>query len=208
MIKPTVHILSLNGGNINSIINALEKIGAQAQEVRTKSDLESATHLIIPGIGHFDRAMKHLQESNLISTLKLVIREKRIPTLGICLGMHLLAKNSAEGDKDGLNILTDSTVTELKVTNSEHFKIPHNGWNTLTIEKNCSLLEGISEKDEFFFLHKYVWQSADTHEVVATTEYESGFPSVIGNNNCWGVQFHPEKSHEAGLRLLKNFIQL
>jgi len=207
MTKKTVHILSLNGGNITSVINALEKIGAHGKEVQTKSDLEQATHLIIPGIGHFDRAMNYLIEKDFIETLITAIQEKRIPTLGICLGMHLLGNKSDEGESKGLGIINAETH-QLKVKNALHYKIPHNGWNTLNIEKACALLDGINEDDEFFFLHKYAWKSEAGPEVYATTSYEMDFPSVIGIENCWGVQFHPEKSHEPGLQLLRNFIQL
>lgn len=207
MRNKIVHILSLNGGNLVSVINAFEKLDVTCVEVRSKADLENATHLVIPGIGHYDRAMNYLKEKDLVSALKSLILEKQLPTLGICLGMHLLATKSAEGKQKGLGIF-DASVEELQVSNSLQYKIPHNGWNTLVFEEKCKLFEGITETDEFFFLHKYVWKSHLSSEVFASANYERNFPVAIGKNKCWGVQFHPEKSHDAGLQLLQNFIQL
>jgi glutamine amidotransferase len=201
-----IHIVSLNGGNISSVINALELLGVQWKIADTPDELNHARNLILPGIGHFGSAMSYLNEKGFTEILRAKILEQKIPTLGICLGMQLLAQSGSEGNTAGLGIF-DSSVLELKATDTFRYKIPHNGWNTLVIEKQCALLDGITERDEFFFLHKYIWKSKTGFEVFAETSYESSFPSVIGSGNCWGVQFHPEKSHEAGLQLIKNFVQ-
>ena len=207
MTKPSIHILSLNGGNVTSIINALDKIGVASTVIQEKSDLENATHLIIPGIGHYDRAMNYLEANGLFSLLRLKIIEQQTPTLGICLGMHLLAGSSEEGKSTGLGIF-DVEVKELKVSNTLRYKVPHNGWNTLIKTQDCPILSGIETNEEFFFLHKYTWDTVSPSHIYANTIYDISFPAIVGQNNCWGVQFHPEKSHDAGLQLLKNFIQL
>lgn len=206
MKLPVIHIVSLNTGNVSSVANALDQIGVQWKIAKTVDDLLDARNFILPGIGHFGSTMNSLDQQGFTEILRSRINEERIPTLGICLGMQLLAKSSSEGNASGLGIF-DSTVIEMKAENTLRFKIPHNGWNTLDIKKNCVLLDGINERDEFFFLHKYAWKSETESELVATTNYEIAFPSVIGKNHCWGVQFHPEKSHSAGLQLLKNFAQ-
>lgn len=206
MKKPVIHIVSLNGGNVSSVINALEQLGVQWKIADSQVELDNARNLILPGVGHFGSAMNYLNEKGFTEILRAKILEQRTPTLGICLGMQLLAQSGSEGNTTGLGIF-DSSVLELKATDSVRYKIPHNGWNTLIIEKESLLLDGIEETDEFFFLHKYIWKSKTGSEVFAKTSYESSFPSVIGSGNCWGVQFHPEKSHEAGLQLLKNFVQ-
>ncbi len=206
MKAPVIHIVSLNGGNVSSVTNALEQLGVHWKIADSPAELINAENLILPGIGHFGSTMNYLNEKGFTEVLRAKILKQKAPTLGICLGMQLLAQFGSEGNAAGLGIF-DSTVLELKATDTVHYKIPHNGWNTLIIKKECPLLNGIKETDEFFFLHKYIWESKTGAEVFAETSYESSFPSVIGSGNCWGVQFHPEKSHEAGLQLLKNFVQ-
>ena len=206
MSSKTVHILDLNTGNVGSVAKAFHSLGANAEIVRSKVDLQNATHLVLPGIGHYGTAMERFVQLDLLDTVLKHINDNK-PFLGICLGMQMLSTHSEEGNCKGLGIF-DANVRELKVSAPTKFKIPHNGWNTLKKVKDCPLLENISETDEFFFLHKFAWDSPGQTEVFAVTAYESSFPSVIGSGNCWGVQFHPEKSHEAGLQMLKNFMAL
>ena len=206
MSAKVVHILDLNTGNVGSVAKAFASIGAEVKIVCTKTDLEDATHLILPGIGHFGTAMERFTQLDLLDPVLQYIREDKA-FLGICLGMQLLSGFSEEGDCNGLCIF-DARVKQLLVTDSTKYKIPHNGWNTLEKVKDSPLLENISETDEFFFLHKFAWHSSNQYEVIALTEYEMKFPTVIGYKNCWGVQFHPEKSHESGRKLLSNFLKL
>lgn len=201
-----VAVLDIQCGNIGSVLKALENAGATAKTVNTTVDISEATHLIIPGVGHFDRAMKHLENAGLISAIQQRVANNK-PTLGICLGMQIMAVKSDEGELAGLQLF-DAEIRELRPQDTQRYKVPHNGWNTLEAQNHCLLLDGISANDEFFFLHKYVWQSHADAEVFATTTYAIDFPVIIGKGNCWGVQFHPEKSHDAGLRLLHNFMRL
>jgi glutamine amidotransferase len=201
-----IQILQLNSGNIDSVATAFRKVGAHVQLVTQKSELSNSASIVLPGVGHFQNAVEHLKAVGLFDSIK-EFASKDHPILGICLGMHLLASHSEEGDSGGLNLF-DARVKELKMENTVRYKIPHNGWNTLHIEKQTPMLKGINENMEFFFLHKYSWQTSNSTDVFATSIYESQFPAVIGKGNCWGVQFHPEKSHDAGLQLLENFIQI
>ena len=206
MNRPLVHILDLNTGNVGSVAKAFTAIGAEVKIVRTKTDLENATHLVLPGIGHFGTAMERFVQLDLLDSVLQYIREDNA-FLGICLGMQLLSGFSEEGNCKGLGIF-NAQVKQLSVPDTIHFKIPHNGWNTLKKVNDCPLLENISETDEFFFLHKFAWHSSNQSEVIALTEYGIEFPTVIGRHKCWGVQFHPEKSHESGRKLLSNFLKL
>ena len=199
-----VHIFEL-GGNVSSVVNAFHQLNVDCTVIRHSNDVLQASHLILPGIGHFSNAMTRLEELDLVGATKVHIQNQK-PFLGICLGMQLLASFSEESQSNGLSIF-NATIKEMLVSNSEQFKIPHSGWNTLKFKQNSPLFNGLSENDEFFFLHKYHW-SGHENNTFATTEYEHEFPSVIGSNNCWGVQFHPEKSHDSGLRLLENFLKL
>lgn len=205
-MSETVHIINLGQGNISSVQRAVQTLGVQTCITNSVNELQSAERIILPGVGHYDLAMNFLRNNNLLAVLKQHIQDNK-PLLGICLGMQLLANESEEGNTKGLGIF-DAEVKQLKTDDSMRWKIPHNGWNTLTIKSPCALLEGISETDELFFLHQYYWKSAPGNEVHATTRYDSEFASVIGKDNVWGVQFHPEKSHAVGLRILSNFLNL
>lgn len=206
MNKVVVHVLDLHTGNVGSVAKAFQSIGADVKIAGSKADLENATHLVLPGIGHFGTAMKQFADLDFLETVLQHIKEDKA-FLGICLGMQLLSQYSEEGNCNGLGIF-EATIKQLQVSDPIRFKIPHNGWNTIEIVKDAPLLKGISETDEFFFLHKFAWNSYNQSEVIALTEYDIKFPTVIGNNKCWGVQFHPEKSHESGRKLLSNFLNL
>lgn len=201
----SVAILDIQCGNIHSVNHALKTIGVDARIINRRDELKNADAIILPGIGHFDQAIKQLTELKLLSPLKQHIDSGK-HFLGICLGMQVLANSSEEGELVGLEIFNQQ-ISELKNQEFTTFKVPHSGWNTLNIVKDCALLKGISVSDEFFFLHKYCWKG-DSDEVFAVTNYGQNFASVVGRENCWGVQFHPEKSHQAGLRILENFISL
>lgn len=203
----TVNILHLNGGNLLSIQNMFQTIQARANIISTPSELKHTERLIIPGVGHFDRAMQHLKREGMTEVLQELIQIRKIPVLGICLGMQLLGKSSEEGTLPGLGVLPYRT-TRWTPHDSFRFKSPHNGWNTLNPVQKHPIITGISQQDAFFFLHRYRVTDAGKETVIATTEYESVFPSIVASENLIGVQFHPEKSLEAGQQVLTNFLQL
>lgn len=187
-------------GNIHSIQKAIEKAGGNTLIVNKSEELESVDKVIIPGVGSFKDAMQELEKDNLLKSLSLFIKEK--PTLGICLGMQLLAKIGFEyGETKGLSII-EAEVKPIIV----NAKVPHVGFNKIDIIKPNALLKDL-ENEEFYFMHSY--EMINFHDVSSTTVYaDHQFVSSISKGNIYGVQFHPEKSREAGIKLFKNFIEL
>lgn len=187
-------------GNIHSIKKAIEKAGGIVKIVNTTEELDSVDKIVIPGVGSFKDAMNELQKDKLLESLKKAVQRK--PTLGICLGMQILATIGFEyGMTQGL----EAIKAEVKLM-SVNAKIPHIGFNAIDIVKSNSLLSGL-ENEEFYFMHSY--EVVNFHDVISTTEYAGHlFVSAVQKDNIFGVQFHPEKSREAGIKLFKNFINL
>lgn len=187
-------------GNIHSIKKAIEKAGGVVKVINTKEELESVEKLVIPGVGSFKDAMQELQKSGLLDALKVAATTK--PTLGICLGMQILSTLGFEyGKTKGLSLI-NAEVKPMIVD----AKVPHMGFNKIDVVKSNRLLNGL-ENEEFYFMHSY--EVVNYTNIVALTEYEGHkFVSSLQQNNLYGVQFHPEKSREAGIKLFKNFIEL
>ncbi|MCM8783602.1 MAG: imidazole glycerol phosphate synthase subunit HisH [Candidatus Omnitrophica bacterium] len=201
-----VAIINYRMGNLRSVAKAFEKVGAGVLVTSKIKDLKEAKAIVLPGVGAFGQGMKHLKELGIISVLKDEIN-KRKPFLGICLGMQLLLSYSEEhGKHKGLDIIKGFVKRF-----PENFKIPHMGWNQVKIRNPKSeirnkILKGIPDGSYFYFVHSYYVVPEDKKVIVATTDYGIGFPSVIQKENIWGVQFHPEKSQEWGLKIIKNFV--
>ncbi len=170
-------------------------------------DVLASKKIILPGVGHFATAMSSLKRLGLIDVLNEVVLEKKKPILGICLGMELMAKSSEEGTASGFGWL-DARTIRLDIPADDRHKIPHMGWNQVEIRKSSGLLNGIDEGSEFYFAHSYHLELDDRSDLLTETQYGIGFPSAIEKGNILGVQFHPEKSHDAGARLLKNFVEM
>lgn len=204
-------LFPLRGGNVQSLVRAFQKLGVTAHIAQDISDLNDATHVVLPGIGSFEKAMEQLDHLGWKQQLLHKIQDGRTFTLGICLGMQLLGESSEETSQSnscaGLSLIPGKVV-RFTIENTTHFKIPHNGWNNVEPLLNDPLLEGLHSSDQFYFLHAYHYAEVNPSHVLGTTQYEHTFPSVVKNQRCYGVQFHPEKSHEAGLTLLRNFINL
>lgn len=196
MSRLNIGIIQYGAGNQASIRNAIEQFGANGFPVNTKEELDKADKLIIPGVGHAGRAMQNLNTAGLADA----ICQTEIPLLGICLGMQLLGKFSAEGNTSCLNVCDFETHKfDIKL------KIPHMGWNKVKLTDN-PLFHKLNTNEWFYFVHSYfVPKSAHT---IATSNYEIDFVAAVWQNNFWGVQFHPEKSAEKGLQIIKNFIEL
>ncbi|WP_310441014.1 imidazole glycerol phosphate synthase subunit HisH [Sulfurimonas sp.] len=187
-------------GNIHSIKKAIEKAGGVVKVINTKEELESVEKLVIPGVGSFRDAMQELQKSGLLDALKVAATTK--PTLGICLGMQILSTLGFEYGKTKGLALINAEVKPMVVD----AKVPHMGFNKIDVVKSNRLLNGL-ESEEFYFMHSY--EVVNYTNIVALTEYEGHkFVSSLQQNNLYGVQFHPEKSREAGIKLFKNFIEL
>lgn len=170
-------------------------------------DLTEADKIILPGIGHFAKAMANLKELGLLDALNEAVLIKRKAVLGICLGMELMALTSEEGDTPGLQWL-DAEAVRFNISASTRHKVPHMGWNKIQITKLSALMKGVEDLSEFYFAHSYHLKINDRSDLLNETEYGLPFPSAVERNNIFGVQYHPEKSHHTGVRVLKNFIDM
>jgi glutamine amidotransferase len=192
-------------GNLGSIANMLKKVGAKALISSDKQVIGDAEKLVLPGVGAFDNAMKNLQKLDLIEILNKKALEEKIPILGICLGIQLFTKRSDEGTLPGLGWIDAETIALAKHIDTHKLKIPHMGWNTVKVEKENPLI-GTRDGDlRFYFVHSYFVKCAFPRDVLSTTNYGIDFTSGIQKDNIFGVQFHPEKSHKFGMKLLSNF---
>lgn len=194
-------------GNLNSVKKMLNRLKVESVVSSDAQDIADARKIILPGVGHFGRAMSNLKELKLLDALNEAVLGKRKPTLGICLGMQLFARRSAEGDSAGLNWLAAEAV-KFEVSDRRKYKVPHLGWNRVKTRKDSRLMEGIADAAEFYFVHSYHVALENPADELGETVYERAFSSALEKDNIFGVQFHPEKSHDAGARLLRNFIEL
>jgi imidazole glycerol-phosphate synthase subunit HisH len=194
-------------GNLRSIQNMLDRAGIESVISSQPDELRSASKLILPGVGHFRFAMKSLYERGLVEVLNERVLAARVPILGICLGAQLLGRGSEEGDSSGLNWVPMDTVGFDRTLMQHGEKVPHMGWAT-TNHTGCALFQGMSEAPRFYYVHSYHFRCDDPGTVMCTAVHGYTFASGIAFGNIFGVQFHPEKSHVYGQRLLKNFMSM
>ncbi len=198
-------IIDYGMGNLGSVQNALKKIGKTAIVSSSRAEVSAATKIILPGVGSFDMAIHNLHKMGIFHTLKEKIINNNTPTLGICLGMQLLTRGSEEGKFEGLNAI-DADTRRFDFTNvSIGLRVPHIGWNTLHQKKESRLFKEMPDKARFYFIHSYVVKCTDCHDVLSYTNYGYDFVSSFEKENILGCQFHPEKSHQNGMQLLKSF---
>ena len=202
-----ITIVDYGVGNLGSILNMLKKVGAKAQTSCDPDVLRQAEKLILPGVGAFDPGMRKLNEVELVPLLNELVLEKKVPVIGLCLGMQLMTNGSEEGVEAGLGWIDAETVRFKFGPENAHLKIPHMGWNTLDIRRQHPLVEELGPESRFYFVHSYHIVCADEADVVAYTDYGYPLAAVINKGNIMGAQFHPEKSHKYGLQLLKNFAE-
>jgi len=203
-----IAIIDYGVGNIRAFANIYKKLGVPLIIAKTADDLIGAKKLILPGVGAFDHAMDQLQKSGMRAFLDDMVIKEQIPVIGICVGMQMLAKSSDEGKLDGLGWI-DASVK--KFDESEiRFKthLPHMGWNDIKLVRENKILKGLEKDAKFYFLHSYYFHCNQSEDVIAEADYGIEFSCAINKNNVYGVQFHPEKSHEYGIQLLKNFSDL
>lgn len=199
-------VIDYGMGNLGSIKRSLEECGADVIVSDNPNDLESASLIVFPGVGAFKDGMKKLQERGWIDKIKKAVQEDKIPFLGICLGMQLLAETGYEGGKtQGLGLIPGE-VNLLKADSAET-RIPHIGWNEVNLTKDNPLFSGINNKTDFYFMHSYHFIPVQPDHILATTPYCGSFVAAVSSGNIFGVQFHPEKSSRSGFQLLRNFIK-
>lgn len=202
-----VVIVDCGMGNLNSVRKKLSNLDCEPRISSGPDDLKDADKIILPGVGHFQSAMETLSRMNLQNALNEAVLVRRKPILGICLGMQLMASRSEEGDAIGLGWI-EGEVVRFRTRDPLKFKVPHIGWNQVSLLKESQLVKGIPASSEFYFVHSYYLQAADPQDVLSATEYEETFTSAIERQNIFGVQFHPEKSHDVGEKLLSNFVNM
>ena len=199
-----VTILNYGIGNVMAFYNIYTRLNIPVQIARSPEELSGATALILPGVGSFDWAMSRLNDSGLRLPVNQLVLEREVPLLGICVGMQMLARSSEEGEQPGLGYI-DGEVKRLEVSVS--LPLPHMGWNSVQPTTGHPLMAGL-EAPRFYFLHSYYFDPAHTGSTMGITRYGEEFSSIVFKNHIFGVQFHPEKSHHWGVRLLKNFADL
>lgn len=190
-------------GNLGSIQNMLKKIGVKSIITSSSSEILQAEKLLLPGVGHFSRAMENLSTYDLIGALNQKVLQEKTPILGICLGMQLMTSFSEEGECEGLGWIPARTE-KFEMFEKSGLKVPHMGWNEVAFPTNHFLSEGLVDP-RFYFVHSYKVTCESMDHVLCTTNYGVEFHSGIQKDNIMGVQFHPEKSHAFGMRLLENF---
>ena len=199
-----IGIIDYNTGNTHSLFNAYRLLNKEIKLIKTQSDFKDVSHLILPGVGSFDIAMNHLKHTGLIEMLSKKVLEEKIPTLGICLGMQLMCLGSEEGESPGLGWINRYVC---KFPANE--PVPHMGWNSICVERPNSLLLDVPNESLFYFLHSYYVNYMDNDPLSSTTsEHSCIFTSSLNIDNIYAVQFHPEKSHKMGLKMLDNFSTL
>lgn len=194
-------------GNLHSVVKRVRRTGAEWSLASQPEPILQAEKIILPGVGHFGKAMENLDSLGLIPALNEAVHSQKVPILGICLGMQLMTKFSQEGNSSGLGWF-DAQVVRFQVNDKLNFKVPHIGWNQIKKVKACQLDEGIADLSEFYFVHSYHVECSDKSDVLHETRYENTFASAIQRDNLYGVQYHPEKSHDAGMKMFENFLRV
>ena len=200
-----INIIDYGIGNLNSIKNMLKRLGIASQITNDKEAIEQAKKLILPGVGHFDYGMQQLNNSGLIPLLSKKVVQDKTPILGICLGVQLLTEGSEEGTEKGLGWIKGKTIAFDKTKLASYQKIPNMGWAEVDNYSQSKLFANMHEEPRFYFVHAYHLQLENATDCLLTSKYGYDFAAGIEHKNILGVQFHPEKSHKYGMKLLENF---
>ena len=205
IMKKNVCILDYGSGNVGSVNNLLHFIGIETLISNKPDDIKGSTHLILPGVGSFGSAMEKMSENLPIKLIEEEVIHNKKPFLGICVGMQVLANFGFEfGQHEGLGWI-DGTVDLIKAGNNP---LPHIGWNNVDATRESKLMNGLNEINDFYFVNSFCFNAKNKGDIIAETTYHQKFTSVIGKENIFGVQFHPEKSHDIGEKVLLNFINI
>jgi imidazole glycerol-phosphate synthase subunit HisH len=202
-----VTIVNYGVGNVHAFANIYQRLGIPFRMAGTADELRGATRLVLPGVGAFDWAMQQLTASGMRPQLDDLVLQQRIPVLGVCVGMQMLAARSDEGSLPGLAWIPGSVRRFDDSVADQKTRLPHMGWNDVVPANGHALFRELSAP-RFYFLHSYYFEPAETYNVLATAEYMGSFAAAVQSGHIYGVQFHPEKSHQWGVQLLKNFAEL
>lgn len=200
-----IRIVDYGVGNIQAFMTMFKRLDLPATRARSAAELEGATRLILPGVGAFDQAMQLLNASGMRPKLEELVQAQKVPVLGICVGMQMLATGSDEGELPGLNWVPGRVRSFDSNPKSKDLPMPHMGWNDLRVKPEHPLFQDFEPEPRFYFLHSYYFECVNPAHVAATADYGHDFDCVVSNGHIHGVQCHPEKSHHFGAQLLKNF---
>ena len=203
-----IHIVDYGLGNVQAFATMYKRLGIEALRAKTGTELAGATHIILPGVGAFDKAMELLDASGMRPVLEDLVVQRGVPVLGICVGMQILASASDEGQSAGLGWIPGRVRSFASDPASAALPLPHMGWNDVAPAPGGALFAGLESDARFYFLHSFFFDSADPAHVAARATYGCNFGCAVKAGNVHGVQFHPEKSHHFGALLLKNFAEL
>lgn len=203
-----IHVVDYGLGNVQAFLTMFKRLGIEATRAKTAADLAGANKIILPGVGAFDHAMKLLDQSGMRPVLEDLVLKNKVPVLGICVGMQMLATSSEEGNLPGLGWVPGKVRSFRSDKHSRDLPLPHMGWNDVQPKQGLPLFAGLESDARFYFLHSYFFECDEPANVAAIASYGLDFCCAISFGNVHGVQFHPEKSHHFGAQLLKNFGEL
>lgn len=202
-----ITIIDYGLGNIRAFVNMYKRMNIETRVARSAGDLGDAERLILPGVGTFDYAMELLDASGMRGPLTDLVQQRKVPVLGVCVGMQILAESSEEGRARGLGWIDARVLHFSGKPDFTGLPTPHMGWNDVEPERESSLFRGLGNGARFYFLHSYYVDCADSGTIAARASYGLKFACAVRRDNIFGVQFHPEKSHHWGAGLLKNFAE-
>jgi glutamine amidotransferase len=202
-----VTIIDYGTGNLGSIQNMLKKIGCKSIITSNINEIENSEKLLLPGVGKFDYGMQQLIDRNILEVLNKKVLIEKTPILGICLGVQLFTQKSEEGLLPGLGWFNSETI-KFKIDTSSNYKIPNMGWQNITKKKESKLLSGLPANARFYFVHSYHLKCNSPDDILLEANYSYNYTCAIEKENIVGVQFHPEKSHKFGMKILQNFVEL
>lgn len=203
-----ITIIDYGSGNLRAIGNIYDKLKVPYKIAKDPSEVIGAKKIFLPGVGAFDETISMLDQIGFREVLDKEILLNKVPIIGICVGMQILAESSAEGTLKGLGYIKGRVKKIDDTTIISKPKLPHLGWNSIKIQKENKLMDNIDPEFGFYFLHSYYFDCTDINDVLSTSDYGKTFASAINNKNVFGVQFHPEKSHHNGVTLLHNFASI
>ena len=203
-----IHVVDYGLGNVQAFLTLYKRLGIEAIRAKTATDLIGASKIILPGVGAFDHAIELLNQSGMRPTLETLVLQDKLPVLGICVGMQILASGSDEGQLPGLGWVPARVRAFRANEQSASLPLPHMGWNDVQPKAGHSLFAGLEADARFYFLHSYYFECKEPSHVAAVASYGFDFSCAVSAGNVYGVQFHPEKSHHFGTQLLKNFAEL
>lgn len=203
-----ISVVDYGLGNVEAFLTMYKRLGFDVKRAKTKADLIASSKIILPGVGAFDQAIKLLNKSGMRDTLETLVLSDKVPILGVCVGMQMMASASDEGILSGLDWIPGRVRLLTPSLKAIDLPMPHMGWNNVMPKYDCPLFMNLEQEARFYFLHSYYFECTDKSNITANVSYSFDFACSVSLGNIHGVQFHPEKSHHFGTQLLKNFAEI